>query len=247
MNGIGGKPYIAADDYIDLEGIIALEKEICYGIARSEVQAGIYGPGIKDVEKYGNYLGHSIRYSKQEMANDERAMFASLTRNQRALFFKLYEGMYSASSVVYLRDFKNLSINSYVGKAREDNTKPTANIDYFPKLTEWIYKLPFKEIGRIIFFLHEHDCTLLTHRDGVRYAPHNNEFLWINPCGVKNFFIYDENTGDEHVVDCKAAFFNDLDMHGGRSNSKMTWSLRVDGIFTDEFRKQLGIDHLDTY
>lgn len=247
MNGIDRKPYIAADDYIDLAGIIALEKEICYGIAKSEVQAGIYGPGIKDVEKYGNYLGYSMRYAKQSMPEEERSAFMSLNRNQRALFFKLYEGMYSASSVVYLRDFRDLSINSYLDKAKEDKTKPTANINHFPKLTEWIYKLPFKEIGRIIFFLHEHDCTLLTHRDGTGYTPHTNEFLWINPCGVKNFFIYDETTGEEHMVNSKAAFFNDLDMHGGKPNSKMTWSLRVDGAFTDEFKKQLGIDQLTSY
>jgi len=249
MNGINGSPYINADAYIDLQGIISLEREICYGIVQSNIQAGLYGPGIKDNEKYGNYLELRVKCENEFLSNKERELFNSLSRNQRSLYFKLYNGMYSASSVVYIRDYKNPKLNeaSYLNKGKESETKFTENEKYFPTLIEWIYKLPFKEIGRIVFFLHEHDCKILTHRDGTKIIPHKNEFLWINPCGVKDFFIYDEIADVEHPVTAKAAFFNDLDMHGGHPNSKMTWSLRVDGTFTDEFRTQLGIDKLETY
>jgi hypothetical protein len=247
MNGINGKPFVVADQFIDLKGLEELEKEICYGIAQSDIQAGIYGPGIKDSSKYGSYLGHSFRYAKQSMSDRERTAYESLTRNQRALFFKLYEGMYSASTVTYIREFKEKSITSYLAKGTEAGTDFTENAKYFPKLIDWIYKLPFSEVGRVIFFMHEHDCQLLTHRDGRKYEPHHNEFLWLNPIGKKNFFVYNENTDEKHIVAGKAIFFNDLDMHGGLPVDRMTWTLRVDGKFTDEFRKQLGIDHLETY
>ena len=247
MKGINEQPYVDASAFIDMETISSLEKEICYGIARSNVQAGIYGPGIKNVEQYGNFLGLSAKYAKISIPSEERSVYESLNRNQRALFFKLYEELYSASTVVYLRTFTELGINSYTDKGKASKTKFTDNAQFFPKTLEWISKLPFKEVGRVLFFIHEHDCKLLTHRDGTQYTPHSNEFLWINPCGNKNFFIYDEENDVEHTVNSKAAFFNDLDMHGGNPNNKMTWSLRVDGIFTDEFRKQLGIDQLTSY
>jgi hypothetical protein len=248
MNGIGGKPYISAEHLIDMSGIIALEKEICYGIARSEVLAGIYGPGIKDSHIYGNFLSCMHKFNIDDnISMEERKTFNSLTRNQKSLFFKLYNGLYSASTTVYLRTFKEEGLNSYLGKSKADKTIETDNAKYFPNLMKWISALPFAEIGRVLFFLHEHDCKLLVHRDGVKYTPHKNEFLWINPCGVKSFFIYDEEKDIEHVVDSKAVFFNDLDMHGGHPNSKLTWSLRIDGVFKDEFRRQLGIDHLTSY
>jgi hypothetical protein len=28
---------------------------------------------------------------------------------------------------------------------------------------------------------------------------------------------------------------------------QQTWGLRIDGKFTEEFRKQLGVDHLESY
>jgi hypothetical protein len=247
MIGINGQPYVDASPFIDMAAISSLEKEICYGIARSKVQAGIYGPGIKDSEKYGNFLGLSAKYNKVIIPPEERLIYESLNRNQRALFFKLYEGLYSASTVVYLRTFVELGINSYLDKASASKTKFTDNAQFFPKTLDWISKLPFEEVGRVLFFIHEHDCKLLTHRDGTHYSPHNNEFLWINPCGTKNFFIYDEEKNLEHSVNSKAVFFNDLDMHGGHPTDRMTWSLRIDGVFTKEFREQLGIAGLVNY
>jgi hypothetical protein len=247
MKGINGKPSIAVDEHIDIDGLVKLEKEICYGIAQSNVQTGIYGPGILESRKYGNYLKLSYSYAKSQMSDRERAVYSGLNRNQRGLFFKLYEGLYSASTVVYIRDFKEKGVTSYLGKGLESATDFTDDAKFFPRLIEWVYSLPFEEIGRIIFFMHEHDCKLLTHCDGTKYTPHNNEFLWLNPCGQKHFFIYDEENEIEHPVQGKAIFFNDLDHHGGHPVSKMTWSLRVDGKFTQEFREKIGIAGLDHY
>ena len=57
----------------------------------------------------------------------------------------------------------------------------------------------------------------------------------------------DEDTKEKHYINTPAAFFNDLDMHGGNSCATMTWSLRIDGKFNQKFKEQLGIDKLDTY
>jgi hypothetical protein len=85
------------------------------------------------------------------------------------------------------------------------------------------------------------------HRDGIAQVPHKNEFIWINPTGIKKFYVYNEDTQERHDVNSPAIFFNDLDMHGGDTNECMTWSLRIDGVFTDEFKQKLGIDNLPTY
>jgi len=247
MQGIQKKPFVDAAPFLPIDELKLLEKEICLGIAKSKINAGVYGPGVREEEKFKSVIGLIRKYAQTGNPQD-REIISTMSLDQLSVFFKLYEGMYSASTVVYIRDFiDKKSLTAYQKKAREDSTYSTDNAQHFPNLLKWIDKLPFVEIGRVIFFIHEHGCDLPIHKDGPKYVPHQNEFLWLNPCGKKMFFIYDDETGVKHYVDTTAAFFNDLDEHGGDPVSTMTWSLRIDGKFTEEFRKQLGIDKLEHY
>ncbi len=257
MIGIDNKPFIDCSSFIDIEGIRSLEKEICFGIAKSEIQAGIYGPGIRDLEKRKSFLTLTDKYKKNKAEISDLLELYTMNRNQRSLFFKLYEGLYNASSTVYLRDVKE-KINplasksgphkkDYSEKDSSEKTDWTKDADFFPNLKKWIEALPFKEIGRTLFFIHEHDCELLVHKDGTNYKPHETEFLWINPCMIKKFYVWDEKTDERHYVETPVAFFNPYDWHGGDPVDRMTWSLRVDGKFTDEFKKLIGVDHLEHY
>jgi hypothetical protein len=257
MIGINNTPFIDCSPFIDIEGIKKLEKEICFGIARSEIQAGIYGPGIRDLKERKSFLTLAEQYKTPESPAMDKLTLATMSRNQRSLFFKLYEGLYNASTTVYLRDIKEKTNpfsrksgphkKDYVEKDSFEKTEWTDDIKYFPLLKKWIETLPFSEIGRVLFFIHEHDCELLVHKDGTNYKPHNTEFLWINPCMVKKMYIWDEDTNTKHYIDSPVGFFNTYDWHGGDRSAKMTWTLRVDGKFTDEFRKMLRIDHLENY
>ena len=64
---------------------------------------------------------------------------------------------------------------------------------------------------------------------------------------LKTFYVYDEATKEKHYVNAPAAFFNDLDMHGGEVSQSMNWSLRIDGVFSEEFRKKLDINNIKIY
>lgn len=250
MLGIDNKPFIDCSDFIDLQSLIDLEVEICTGIALSEIKSGIYGPGIVNAEKYGNFLFLSKMIdSDSKLKKDYR--WEDMSQEQRRLFLKLYKKLYSPNNSVYLKDTENYtSLQAYLEKWNSTLYTYNNNIKYFPNLKKWLDNLignVFEEFGRTLFFIHEHDCELLTHRDGTKQRPHRNEFLWINPTGIKSFFIYNENTTERHYVTSKAVFFNDLDMHGGDKNDIMTWTLRIDGVFTEEFRKLLKIDHIQMY
>jgi hypothetical protein len=244
MKGIDNKPFINCHPFVDISYLENNYKEICLQIAKSHIQQGVYGPGILKEDEYGSYIKFMRKYLKEDPE-----LVSGLGRDQQNIFFKLYEGMFSASTVSYIRNFKDpASLKSYLRKSTADGTVWTANKEFFPDLINWIYsELPFNEIGRILFFIHEHHCEIPIHRDGTEYHTHNNEFLWINPRSTKKFFIYNEETSEKNYVTTPVAFFNDLDLHGGDPINSMSWSLRVDGKFTDEFRKQLKIDHLTTY
>lgn len=251
MKGINGKAYVDCSPYLDMTSLNSLNLEICSGIALSNPKAGVYGPNIKDSQKYGNFL--MLKSKIKGQPHELTYRWNMMTHDQQNTFAKLYLKLYNPSSVVYLREPKPGvdGIHAYMNKADQDFFAWTSNAAHFPKLKKWLDALigpVFESYGRILFFIHEHDCQLLTHRDGVAYAPHKNEFIWLNPKSTKkNFFVYDEHSDTKHYVETSAAFFNDLDMHGGDAGEYMSWSLRVDGKFTESFRKQLGVDQIEKY
>jgi hypothetical protein len=250
MNGIDNKPYIDCDNFLNISQLIDLELEICAGIALSKIQSGIYGPGIVNDSRYGNFLKFSEEINSDTTLK-EKYKWDLMNQNQKNIFLKLYKNLYSPNNSVYLKSAPNYaSLKQYLDKANHEVYTWDENIKNFPNLKIWLDSLigtVFKNFGRTMFFLHEHDCELLIHRDGSQYRPHKNEFLWINPIGKKNFFIYDEHNDKKIYVNSKVAFFNDLDMHGGDPNPSMTWTLRIDGVFTDDFKKLLGIQDLSFY
>jgi hypothetical protein len=250
MKGVGGKPFIDCQEALDMQTLKDLNLEICMGIAASDIKAGVYGPGVVEGERYGNFM-----LMKSKMARDpesDKFGWNKMTHNQQNTFAKLYFQLYNPSTVVYLREPRKGvdGLVAYRKKAFGELFDWTNNIKHFPQLKIWLDSLigtVFKEYGRIIFFLHEHDCKLPLHRDGVASVPHSNEFIWFNPTEIKKFYVYDENTKERHEVNSPAIFFNDLDMHGGDTNECMTWSLRIDGVFTDEFKKRIGLEGVTIY
>jgi hypothetical protein len=249
MKGILDKPFLDCQEFIKVDELESLNLEICAGIALSNSKAGVYGPGIVESDKFGNFMLLKNKLSKSPEFKD---MWNKMTHNQQNTFAKLYFKLYNPSTVVYLREAKKdvNPIQAYQHKSESNFFEWTDNMSKFPNLKTWLDELigtVFEQYGRIIFFMHEHDCKLLTHRDGLVYTPHNSEFIWINPMQTKALFVYDEVNDVKHYINTPVAFFNDLDMHGGDSTSAMTWSLRIDGIFTKNFKNKLNLQDVKFY
>jgi len=143
---------------------------------------------------------------------------------------------------------------------RPDARQLTEESQYFPGVVEWVLKLKenniFEHIGRVIFFHLEADGIAFEHRDldannGVfdsdHYTPHRNEFIHVRPNTKKSFYVWDPDSKTKVHINSRAAWWNDQDWHGGDKIMEPSYSLRIDGRFSEEFRKQLEIDHLDNY
>jgi hypothetical protein len=63
----------------------------------------------------------------------------------------------------------------------------------------------------------------------------------------KPFYIQDPEAGTKIAVESRACFFNDLDWHAGGRTNVQSYSMRVDGVFSDVFRESIGIAHLENY
>ena len=112
------------------------------------------------------------------------------------------------------------------------------------------------QIGRVIFFHCDHNGHAFEHRDldaknGIndpnQYSNHRNEFIHIRYRTKRGFYIWDPESQNKVYINSNAAFWNDEDWHGGEHSNEVEYGLRIDCKFTLEFRKVLGIDHLDNY
>lgn len=236
IKGIHNQPYIDCSRLVDVGYLNTNFKEICKTIAQSSIGQGIYGPGILDEERYNSYTSCSKNYAEAGQP------LTDLTRDQRSLYYKLSEGMYCGYLTSYIRDFKDPNdIKSFLTKSQAAHTEwEHRNKELYKDLINWIYTtLPFEQIGRIFFLISEHRCEIPVHRDGSKYIDNPDEFLWINPGKTKRFYIYDNETDEKVYVDTEVAYFNERDYHGGDAVNTMTWSLRIDGKFTEEFKNKI--------
>jgi hypothetical protein len=118
--------------------------------------------------------------------------------------------------------------------------KPVPNIEYFPKLQEWIKNSGvFMGTGRQIIFIQlQNQCTPPHIDQDVSKIPpgfsHEREFLWITPRdGGKKLLVNGVQTG--HIT-----WFNNYQRHETIPEPDVRWSLRIDGKFTDEFKNKIG-------
>jgi hypothetical protein len=164
-------------------------------------------------------------------------------RDKFVLFLKLVLGAYDAYQFIFLKTEEG------GWESRFEEKTWTSDVQYFPELKTWLEGLigtVFTHLGRIIIFKAEHDCTMPMHRDLIYpnendYVDHQHEFLHLRTNLDKPFYIWDHETDTKIIVDSHATFFNDQDWHAGGKINKQTYSIRVDGVFTDKFRQQLDL------
>jgi hypothetical protein len=258
IRGINSQPYISLDPHLDIEGFKDLHYKICKGIVQSEfkkegnvVRPGGYNiddtldfkPTFKAIEEYFNLPeDHEIRIQGKELGEWNN-------RDQFVLFLKLALGAYDPYQFIFLKT------EDGGWETRFEEKEWTKDIQYFPELKAWLEQLEgtvFKHLGRIIIFKAEHDGRTAMHRDLIfpnetDYFNHRHEFIHLRTRLDRDFYIWDPETDTKVLTTSYGIFFNDQDWHNGGVSNVQTFSIRIDGEFTDEFRTKLNINHLDYY
>jgi hypothetical protein len=252
IKGINGQPFINLDSYIDIEGFKSLHYKICKGIVMSDykkegnlVKMGGWDNQYKLEFKptcfalddyYALPEDHEIRVLGREIGELEN-------RDKFVLFLKLALEAYDAYQFIFLKT------EDGGWESRFEEKQWTPDAQYFPELKTWLESLVgtvFTHLGRIIIFKAEHDCTMPMHRDLIYptetdYVEHQHEFIHLRTNLDKPFYIWDSETDTRVTVDSHATFFNDQDWHAGGKSNTQTYSIRVDGVFTDEFKQRVGL------
>jgi hypothetical protein len=257
IRGINSQPFINLDNHIDIDGFTKLHYQICKGIVMSNKKEGnIVEPGGFDnayefnckptfmaLKEYHSLPeDHEIRVIGREIGEYKN-------RDKFVLFLKLALGAYDPYQFIFLKTEDGGWSTRFEEKAW------TPDIVHFPELKQWLESLVgtvFNYLGRIIIFKAEHDCQMFMHRDLILpeetgYFNHRHEFIHLRPNLDKPFYIWDPETDTKILMDSRASFFNDQDWHSGGKTNKQTYSIRIDGEFTEEFRRKIGISHIFQY
>lgn len=266
IHGINNNLYFDMTPYIDMEKFDQMQPEIIKGfaLARQYAKEGTWmAPGFtfEDMSYIHNWKpiyqameefkalpnDSAIKQTGMELMPTDFQNFQQ--RNLFTRYLKMAMGAYDPYIYYYL----------WEEGSWDDRTAPrklTPEAEYFPNVVKWVESMVgtiFQDIGRVIFFHCEADGLPFEHRDldarnGINVVkPHRNEFIHIRPDTRNQFYLWDPETKMKYGINTRAAWWNDTDWHGGNRVMAQTYSLRIDGKFTNEFRKKLGIDHIGSY
>ncbi len=129
--------------------------------------------------------------------------------------------------------------DSYYDLDRTELWGPAPAAEEFSELMDFIATLPFKATGRMLIMYDDVSRAVTPHRD------HDDtevchEFVWFRTNLDKPFYVLNHETGAKLYVDSYTAWFDTVNQfHGGDAREGLTFSIRVDGRFTDEFRRRI--------
>lgn len=255
MKGINNKPFVCLDQYLDIESLLELVDDIHYGIAISHKDirinfASTYHRFNTDIKLedpkdfssgYHCWLNDAERQSigKELLETDTKAFQYWLT-----LQYRIVEPL----QYVILREPDKKFDETYIPLDGMKNN----SIDFFwtdesknfSTLKTWCEKLPFDKLGSVSLLLMMPGSPMPMHRD-LFYIDDNYEhqesFIWFDPLKSRSMYVLDKNTEEKYFMKGGISYiWNNHDWHGGvEPTSNLTWTLRVEGIFSEDFKKKV--------
>jgi hypothetical protein len=115
----------------------------------------------------------------------------------------------------------------------------TKAADDFTLLMDFIETLPFAETGRMLIIYDDAGKSVPAHRDHLEKEV-CNEFVWFRTNLKKPFYVLNHETNEKLYVESYSAWFDSVNQyHGSDAFDGLSFSIRVDGKFTDEFRQKI--------
>lgn len=251
INGVGKNrhPIISMDRYINHDHDLDLHIESCKGLALCEdFKMGMVFGALppEEVKRFDNHdcwsevLHNLEKYDPTGVHSRALEDLAERSSNpQQAMYKYAYYAMGAVIPWFFACYLKKNEFN----KKTKDVGEWTENAKYFPNVIKYLDSLPFKEIGRVLFFTSYPKAGVAMHRDSIvaEHKDHNINLFFES--GWRPSFIWDEKRKEKVYLEkgARSYFFNNRDYHGVDPEPVFRYTLRVDGTFTDELCEELGL------
>ena len=117
--------------------------------------------------------------------------------------------------------------------------EPAPDADEFPVLMDFLATLPFRATGRMIIIYDDAGHPVPAHRDHLD-PELCHEFIWMRTNRQKPFFMLNHKTREKLYVESYSAWFDTVNQfHGTDAAQGLSFSIRVDGEFTDALRARI--------
>jgi hypothetical protein len=202
------------------------------------VDAGISYPSYKsfdefiDVDRLRSLDGYITQRIKRRLSTKEDLKFYTGP-------YRLETGAPArpGSRMIYL-SFSEKP-DSYFDLDKTELWHPTAYANEFALLMDFIATLPFQATGRMLIMYDDAPRTVPAHRDHID-TDICHEFMWFRTNLKKPFYMLNQKTGEKKYIEGYSAWFDSVNQyHGSDGFDGLSYSIRVDGKFTDEFREKI--------
>jgi hypothetical protein len=138
---------------------------------------------------------------------------------------------------IWLSRPKFVEYSEYNDLDKTDIWELTEEVENFPLLMDFIKTLPFKATGRMLIIYDDSASPVPAHRDHLDTET-CFDFVWFRTNLKKPFFMLNHKTGEKKYVESYTAWFDSVNQfHGVDARAGFSFSVRVDGVFSDEFKK----------
>lgn len=201
-------------------------------IPEEEKELGLKGwtEIYRDLDKYDPDGEHKkdIDFIMENAENPRQALYS--------YFYFAFPCMIPWFFGLYLKN------NAFFSK---DSTEPDYTDEaykYFPKVIDYIEELPFNKIGRVLFFTTFPGQRVPVHRDAHVESHKDHNINLFFKAGRKSF-IWDPINKEKIYLDptAKSYFFNNRDFHGVDPEPGFRYTLRIDGQFSEDLCRSLGL------
>jgi len=275
MLTINGHHFIKLDKHIDIEKILSLKDDFhfLFSSRLEKARTGTFHIGGFDPNNMPSiFREKDILYLTLKKANIERQTDKDL--DQKLSYFE--ENQDNDGLVRYLKlryrawdpynimQIRATDLKLYSADALTFTDKEWDSYNWMdginPKIVEVLESLPFKKLGTVTLFVNEHYIPLGYHRDFnylpdekgnmPKTFPHRQEMIWIRFDLDRPFYLIDTDNDEvkQTEIEGYSVFYNHHNWHGnftGIPFSSLT--MKIEGAFTDDFRKTIGVDNLEYY
>lgn len=237
MIKISGQNYLSLDSYLDIVKFDTIIDDIILGIAKSRYAAGPTNTGPGYLDKTKKSVVDIYREILDDSDNQYHSLIKSLKNWEPFTFIQYKWPSHVLGQCLILR---SSGLGSYDSKDDKDKC-----IDYpiksnFQSLLDYIDSQEiFASIGRIVIFLNEPGSNTIEHRDYADGISRNDEFIWICPLQNKRFYVRDDY--EKTYVESKFCYFDSANIHGSDPVQHNTFSIRIDGKFSEIFKSRVGL------
>jgi len=128
---------------------------------------------------------------------------------------------------------------NYLDLDRPEVWEPSPASREFAPLMDFLATLPFASTARMIIIYDNDENAVPAHRDHLERDV-CNEFIWMRTNFRKRFYMLNPDTGEKLYVDSQTAWFDTVNQfHGAEASEELTFSIRVDGVFSDKLRHHI--------